>query len=131
MLLSFRETKIRKDDNVFFAVFEIGFRTRGSGTQPEWLPPFNLPYTLQKKVTNFRSPSGVSLTKLSLAGNNLIIPLPGRVWFVTSRLGDGKISKLFYSVISSYLVAYLYKAAGGGGMEPYTVHEEQGVNLMI
>jgi hypothetical protein len=39
----------------------------------------------------------MSLTKLSLAGINKIIP-GGRVCLVTSRLGTGKIVSLFYSV---------------------------------
>jgi hypothetical protein len=40
----------------------------------------------------------MSLTKLSLAVNNFIIPGHGRVWLVTSRLGTGKIANLFYSI---------------------------------
>jgi hypothetical protein len=32
----------------------------------------------------------MSLTKLFLGGNNLIISRPGRVWSVTSRQGTGK-----------------------------------------
>jgi hypothetical protein len=31
-------------------------------------------YTVKKRLTVFPSPAGMSLTKLSLAGNNLIIP---------------------------------------------------------
>jgi hypothetical protein len=41
------------------------------------------------------SPAGMSLTKLSLAGNILIIPGNGAVWFVTSRLGTGNSVNLF------------------------------------
>jgi hypothetical protein len=31
-------------------------------------------YTVKKKLAIFPSPAGMSLTKLSLAGNNLVIP---------------------------------------------------------
>jgi hypothetical protein len=45
------------------------------------------------------SPAGMSLTKLSLAGNNLIISCQeGRVWLMTSRLETGKLLTYFYSV---------------------------------
>jgi hypothetical protein len=40
----------------------------------------------------------MSLTKLSLAGNNLIFPARERVWLVTPRLGTGKSLTFFYSV---------------------------------
>jgi hypothetical protein len=40
-----------------------------------------------KKVSFFPFPEGMSLTKLSPAGKNLITQ---RVWQVTSRLGTGK-----------------------------------------
>jgi hypothetical protein len=35
------------------------------------------PYTGKKRFEIFLSPAGMSLTKLSLAGNNLIIPAQG------------------------------------------------------
>jgi hypothetical protein len=38
----------------------------------------------------FPSPAGMLLPKLSLAGNNLIIPGQGEFWLVTSRQGTGK-----------------------------------------
>jgi hypothetical protein len=45
----------------------------------------------------FPSPAGMSLTKLSLAGNNLIIPSQGE--FVSDiPVEDGKKDNLFYSV---------------------------------
>jgi hypothetical protein len=44
----------------------------------------------------FPSPAGMSLTKLSLAENNLIIRSRG-VWLVTSRLATGK-SLTFFTV---------------------------------
>jgi hypothetical protein len=34
-------------------------------------------YTLKKRLAVFPSPAGMSLTKLSLAGNNLILPGQG------------------------------------------------------
>jgi hypothetical protein len=45
----------------------------------------------------FLSPAGISLTKLSLAGNTLIIPRQGEFGKVTSA-EDGKNDNLFYSV---------------------------------
>jgi hypothetical protein len=47
-------------------------------------------YTFKKRLATFPSPSRMSLTKLSLSGDNLII--------VTSRLGTGKSLTFFYSV---------------------------------
>jgi hypothetical protein len=52
----------------------------------------------KKRFAIFPSPAGMSLIILSLDGNNLIIPAPGRVWSVTSRLGKGKSLTFFYSV---------------------------------
>jgi hypothetical protein len=49
-----------------------------------------------KKVAIFPSPAWILLTKLSLAGNNY--SLPGRVCFVTSRLGTVKSLTFFYNV---------------------------------
>jgi len=63
-------------------------------------------YTLQytvKKVKNFPSPAGMSLTKRSLAGNNEIIPGIWRVWFSDIAAGDGKIVNLFLQCIHSIL----------------------------
>jgi hypothetical protein len=36
---------------------------------------FVLAYTVKKRLTIFPSPAGISLTKLSLVGNNQIIPV--------------------------------------------------------
>jgi hypothetical protein len=50
----------------------------------------------KKKVIVFPFPSrDVTNQTLPAAGNNLIIPGPGRVWLVTSRLGTGKIVTFF------------------------------------
>jgi hypothetical protein len=40
----------------------------------EQTKPFLKGYTVKKKLAIFPSPAGMSLTKISLAGNNLIIP---------------------------------------------------------
>jgi hypothetical protein len=48
----------------------------------------------KKRFAVFPSPDGMSLTKLPLAGNILIIP--GQEELKTAE--DGKISDLFYSV---------------------------------
>jgi hypothetical protein len=45
----------------------------------------------------FPSPVGMSLTKLSLAGKNFIIPPSVRVLLLASRLGTGK-SLTFFTV---------------------------------
>jgi hypothetical protein len=53
-----------------------------------------------KRFAVFPSPDGMSLTKLQLTGNNLIILGQGE--FVSDILAeDGKISNHFYSVILS------------------------------
>ncbi len=59
----------------------------------------------KKRLTIFPSQAGMSLTKASLAGNNLVIPelvsdIPA---------GDRKIANLFYSVACSLLSdSYMY-----------------------
>jgi hypothetical protein len=61
-------------------------------------------YTV-KMVGDFPVPAGMSRIKLCLAGNKLIIP-GQRVWFVTSRLGTGKLITFFtgyYTVLSALL----------------------------
>ncbi len=69
----------------------------------------------EKRLSFSPSLAGMSLTKLSLAGNNLIIPAasrPGRVWLVTSRLGTGKTITFFtvyrcrYSLVRSCIGKY-------------------------
>ncbi len=54
----------------------------------------------KKRLAIFPSSAGImSLTKLSLAGNNLTTVIPARVSLVSDILaGDGKIANLFYSV---------------------------------
>jgi hypothetical protein len=52
----------------------------------------------KKRLAKLPSPAGMSLTKLSLGGNNLFFSRPERVWSVTSRLGTGKWLTLFDSV---------------------------------
>jgi hypothetical protein len=49
-------------------------------------------YTV-KKLTIFPAPAGTSLTKLSMAGNNLIISLVSDI-----PLGDGKPLTFFYTI---------------------------------
>ncbi len=56
----------------------------------------------KKELAVFPSPAGMSLIKLFLGGNNLVISRPERVWSVTSRLGTGKWLTLFYSVVALY-----------------------------
>ncbi len=58
----------------------------------------------KKRLSFFPFPDGMSLTKVSLAGNNLIIPGQGEFDLLTSRLGMGKsltcfTVQLFNSVI--------------------------------
>jgi hypothetical protein len=56
-------------------------------------------YTLKKRLSIFPSPAGMSLTKLSLAGNKLIFKPIARESLVSDiPAGDGKIEDLFYSV---------------------------------
>jgi hypothetical protein len=50
--------------------------------------------TVKKRLTIFPSPAGMSLTKLSLAGINLIIPGQGE-FGSDIPAGHGKIVKLF------------------------------------
>ncbi len=56
----------------------------------------------KKRLAIFQSPAGMSLTKLSLAGNNLIMTL------VTSRLGTGKSLTFFtvWSCMSQQILSY-------------------------
>jgi hypothetical protein len=56
---------------------------------------------MQIKVRDFPVPSRDVTTKLSLAGNNFIIPRQGEV-VGTSRMGTGKSLTFFFSVL--YLV---------------------------
>jgi hypothetical protein len=56
--------------------------------------------TLQKKLAIFPSPAKMSLTKLSLAGKNSIIPTQGEL-AIDIPAGDGKIANLFFTVYLS------------------------------
>ncbi len=56
-------------------------------------------YTVKKRWAGFPSPAGMSLTKLFLVGNNLIIPGQGEFWLVTSCLGLGNKLTFFHSVL--------------------------------
>ncbi len=58
----------------------------------------------KKWLSFFPSPAGMSLTILSLVGNNLIITRPGRVWLVTSPLGTGKMITFF--TVQVYLCCF-------------------------
>ncbi len=49
----------------------------------------------KKRLAIFMPPAGMSLTKLSLAGNNFIYFQPGRARLATSRLGTGKSITFF------------------------------------
>jgi hypothetical protein len=61
----------------------------------------------KKSLSNFPSPTGMSLIKLSLGGNNLIIP--SRESLVSDIPdGDGKIDNLFYIVPFIYTVYILH-----------------------
>jgi hypothetical protein len=50
----------------------------------------------KKRLPTFPSPAGMSLTKLSLAGNNLIIPAQEAVSDIPT--GDGNVANLFFTV---------------------------------
>jgi hypothetical protein len=55
----------------------------------------------EKRLTIFPSPDGMSLTELSMAGNNLIIYQPCRESLVSAvQSGDMKIVNLFYGVLT-------------------------------
>jgi hypothetical protein len=60
-------------------------------------------YTVKKRLATFPSPAGMSLTKLYLCGNNLIIPAQGEFdkWHPA---GDGNVSNLFLRCTLSCLV---------------------------
>jgi hypothetical protein len=47
-------------------------KIKNSGQMQDWAP-----YTVKKGLAIFPTPAGMSLTKLSLDGNNLIIPAQG------------------------------------------------------
>jgi hypothetical protein len=54
----------------------------------------------KKRLSFFPSLAGMSLTKFSLAGNNLIIPGRGESLVSDIPTGDGKNDNLFYSVLN-------------------------------
>jgi hypothetical protein len=66
--------------------------------------PTRTAYCTVKKVSFFPSPAGMSLTKLSLAGNNLITMLVSDI----PRLRTGKAILFFYSVCCSYVATGRY-----------------------
>ncbi len=75
----------------------------------------------KKRFVVFPSPAGISLTKLSLACNNLIIP--GRVEFVSDiQAGDGKIANHFLQCIECK-----YHGATGKSSFICTLHTAQPV----
>ncbi len=73
----------------------------------------NIHLHCKKSLAIFPSPAGMSLTKLSLAGNNLIIPGHGECWVSDTPVGDGKIANLFLQC--NDLVLLRKQGAGGGG----------------
>jgi hypothetical protein len=77
-------------------VLQLGENGRFWKRRRQWDIIFRLYYTtLYKKLSFSPSPAGMSLTKLFLAGNNLIIP--GQEEFAYSDIpgGDGKNDNLF------------------------------------
>ncbi len=72
----------------------------------------------RKRLTLFPSPAGMSLTKLSLVGNNLIIPAWERL-FSDNPARDGKIGNLFYSVILGRDLKLEHKCSGILGKETF------------
>jgi hypothetical protein len=70
---------------------EVSTEQRGRIQRKTWCMG---PYTVKKGLAVFRSPAGMSLTKLFLGGNNLIFP--ARESLVSDiQAGDGKIANLF------------------------------------
>jgi hypothetical protein len=57
------------------------------------------PHTVKKRLTILPSLAGISLTKVSLAGNTFIIPGQGEFWLVTSWLETGKSLTFIYSAV--------------------------------
>jgi hypothetical protein len=65
----------------------------------------------KKRISIFLSPAGMSLTKLSLVGNNDVINklFPPRESLVSDiPAGDGNIEKLFYGVVTKKRLLRLY-----------------------
>jgi hypothetical protein len=61
----------------------------------------------------------MSLTKLSLTGNNFIIPGQGEFGVSDNSAGDGKNDNLFYSVGSTLLSCQIAKGRS------YQLHKER------
>jgi hypothetical protein len=83
----------------------------------------------KKRLAIFPSPAGMSLTKLSLAGNNY--SRLGRVWLVTSRLGTGTSRTFFYSVLCNILFHFCtyYSGRDLKQLEKYTFLKCAGYTL--
>ena len=74
----------------------------------------------KKRLAIFPSSAGMSLSKLSLAGNNLIIPVQRKFGYSDMPAGDGKITNPFYSV-SGYLISWTWvRLATGSWSWPST-----------
>jgi hypothetical protein len=67
----------------------------------------------KKRLAIFPSSAGMSLTKLSLARKNLIIPDQGEFLVTDIPAGDGKIAKPFLHRSGMPLVSSDEEAAGG------------------
>ncbi len=72
--------------------------------QSRTLPSYTTQYTV-KKVNGFPVPSRMSLTKFSLAGNNLIIP-GQREFGNWHPAGDGKTANLYLGYAACTLLSY-------------------------
>jgi hypothetical protein len=68
-----------------------------------------IPHSGESRFAVFPSPAGMSLTKLSLAGKNLIIPGRGELGKHVIPAGDGKTASIFLQCIlyGSFALFYL------------------------
>jgi hypothetical protein len=71
----------------------------------------------KKRFAILPSPAGMALNKLSLGGNNLIIPVQGEL--LTSRLERGKSLIFFYSVGNTAKLTLLFLVIDKGGHANY------------
>jgi hypothetical protein len=72
---------------------------------PSFLQPPSTSYTVKKGLTTFPSPGGISLTKLSLVGNNLIA---SESLISDVPAGDGKIAKNFLQCTKKMRLSRLF-----------------------